>query len=106
MPVWDEKEMWIYLVDPVEDWIGSLEWTAYREMSVREINGLLLSKSEKRPSVDRDNKADNERIDIVIVPGLAFDKSGNRLGMGKGYYDRRIRMEHKDRERAKGKGDG
>ncbi len=27
-------------------------------------------------------------IDIMVVPGLAFDAKGNRLGMGKGYYDR------------------
>ncbi|MCW8130612.1 MAG: 5-formyltetrahydrofolate cyclo-ligase [Planctomycetota bacterium] len=29
-----------------------------------------------------------EHIDLVVVPGRAFDAHGNRLGRGAGYYDR------------------
>jgi len=31
-----------------------------------------------------------ECIDIAIIPGIAFDEKGSRLGNGEGYYDRLI----------------
>ena len=31
---------------------------------------------------------DYDNIDVAVVPGMAFDREGHRLGRGKGYYDR------------------
>lgn len=35
-----------------------------------------------------DNGISPEELDVVVAPGRAFDREGNRVGRGAGYYDR------------------
>lgn len=41
-----------------------------------------------QPDFNKTRKVDAGEIDMVIVPGLAFDFQRNRLGRGGGFYDR------------------
>lgn len=40
------------------------------------------------PDPAKTRKAAPGEVELIVVPGLAFDKTNNRLGRGRGFYDR------------------
>jgi 5-formyltetrahydrofolate cyclo-ligase len=50
----------------------------------RNVFGILEPAGTMRPTPAR-------QLDVVVVPVVGFDRRGNRLGMGAGFYDRALR---------------
>ncbi|MCH5328275.1 MAG: 5-formyltetrahydrofolate cyclo-ligase [Coprobacter sp.] len=71
-----EKEIYLPYIDG--DFIGIGKY----------IPGELQKGKFGIPEPCRPQNGTTPAIDIAIVPGVAFDRQGNRLGRGKGYYDR------------------
>lgn len=62
--------------------------TESKDMIFLTIEDLLTMKPNDLGILEPTNGEICTNIDVIIVPGLAFDQSGNRLGFGSGYYDR------------------
>ena len=73
-----EKEIWLPVVEGDDIRLKRYEGAA------RLRDGALRV---QEPDTD-EYQEDYGKIDLVIVPGMAFDAAGYRLGRGKGFYDR------------------
>jgi 5-formyltetrahydrofolate cyclo-ligase len=40
------------------------------------------------PNAEKTVKIPIQEIEVFVIPGIAFDLQGNRIGRGKGYFDR------------------
>lgn len=64
---------------------GELEFYSISKLEELEEKGAF---GIKEPLAKVEKFIDKDKIDLMIVPGVCFDRNKNRVGSGKGFYDR------------------
>ncbi|NOU61009.1 5-formyltetrahydrofolate cyclo-ligase [Marinifilum caeruleilacunae] len=54
----------------------------------RDVDSLVDGENYGIPEPDGPVFMAEDEIDLILIPGVAFDKENNRMGRGKAYYDR------------------
>lgn len=76
----DNKEIYVPKTDKTKKEMVAIRINSLDNMSVDNW-GILEPKSVDKNKIGED-------FDLILMPGLAFDRKGNRIGYGGGYYDK------------------
>ena len=62
--------------------------TEMRPVRLKDLEQLVLDRYGIRSVAPPVQELEPQQLDLILIPGLAFSRTGQRMGMGAGYYDR------------------